>query len=45
MVVLGRANWWIPGWLGRVLPPIGIEGEGFFESREAADKRVERIGA
>jgi RND superfamily putative drug exporter len=41
MVRLGRANWWIPGWLGRVLPPIGIEGEGFFEGESAADKRVE----
>ncbi len=25
MELIGRANWWIPGWLDRVLPRIGIE--------------------
>jgi RND superfamily putative drug exporter len=20
MELLGRANWWLPGWLGRILP-------------------------
>ncbi|HEX5225214.1 MAG TPA: MMPL family transporter [Solirubrobacteraceae bacterium] len=30
MVLLGRAAWWLPRWLGRVLPPISIEGEDFF---------------
>jgi len=27
MVLLGHANWWIPRWLERVLPPVYIEGE------------------
>jgi RND superfamily putative drug exporter len=35
MVLFGRAAWWLPRWLGRVLPPISIEGEGYFERREA----------
>ncbi|QYG94498.1 MMPL family transporter [Iamia sp. SCSIO 61187] len=26
MSVLGDANWWIPGWLDRVLPDLAIEG-------------------
>jgi putative drug exporter of the RND superfamily len=26
MVRLGRANWWFPRWLGRVVPRIGLEG-------------------
>jgi RND superfamily putative drug exporter len=26
MYLLGRANWWIPGWLGRRLPQLHIEG-------------------
>lgn len=26
MHLLGRANWWLPGWLDRVLPRISIEG-------------------
>jgi uncharacterized membrane protein YdfJ with MMPL/SSD domain len=29
LVVLGRATWWIPKWLGRVLPNMDIEGEAF----------------
>ena len=27
MVLLGRANWWIPGWLDRILPQVGLESE------------------
>src|SRR5207237_9187478 len=27
MELLGNANWWIPGWLGRILPEVHIEGE------------------
>jgi len=26
MALLGRANWWIPGWLDRVLPRVTVEG-------------------
>ena len=25
MELLGPANWWLPGWLGRILPRIRIE--------------------
>ncbi len=28
MVLLGHANWWLPGWLNRILPGLDIEGEG-----------------
>jgi RND superfamily putative drug exporter len=27
MKLVGDANWWIPGWLDRLLPTIHIEGE------------------
>jgi putative drug exporter of the RND superfamily len=27
MKLLGRANWWLPGWLDRLLPNLDIEGE------------------
>jgi len=27
MRLMGDANWWIPGWLDRLLPTIDIEGE------------------
>jgi uncharacterized membrane protein YdfJ with MMPL/SSD domain len=36
MVLLGRANWWLPAWVSRHLPRIGIEGEDFFKDRDAA---------
>jgi RND superfamily putative drug exporter len=26
MLLLGRANWWLPGWLDRVLPRLSVEG-------------------
>ena len=34
MVRLGRANWWLPGWLGRIMPRIGIESEDFLKDRD-----------
>jgi putative drug exporter of the RND superfamily len=36
MVLLGNRAWWLPGWLGRVIPHISIEGEEFFAERDAA---------
>jgi RND superfamily putative drug exporter len=45
MSLLGRANWWLPSWLDRVLPRMDLEGtgvgtqasgEGFDEGRIAA---------
>jgi len=34
MVMLGRANWWLPKWLGR-LPRVGIEGDDYFRDKDA----------
>jgi RND superfamily putative drug exporter len=34
MVLTGDRNWWLPGWLDRILPKVSIEGEGFFEDEE-----------
>jgi RND superfamily putative drug exporter len=36
MELLGERAWWLPRWLGRVLPRVNIEGEGWFAAREAA---------
>jgi RND superfamily putative drug exporter len=36
MVLLGRWAWWMPRWLGRVVPHISIEGEDFFAKRDSA---------
>ncbi len=27
MMLLGRANWWLPGWMDRILPRVGLETE------------------
>ena len=35
MALLGDANWWLPGWLDRVLPHLSVEG-----SQEAEPRRV-----
>ena len=35
MVLLGKRNWWLPRILSR-LPRVGIEGEDYFKSRDAA---------
>ena len=34
MVRLGKHNWYLPHWLGRVLPHISIEGEEYFKDRD-----------
>jgi len=36
MTLLGHANWWIPGWLDRLLPTIDIEGEAGLPQPEMA---------
>jgi len=35
MALLGKAAWWMPKWLGRVLPNVDIEGERLREHRDA----------
>ena len=27
MALLGRGNWWLPGWLDRLLPHVKVEAE------------------
>jgi putative drug exporter of the RND superfamily len=36
MALFGKAAWWLPGWLDRVLPKISIEGGDYFAERDAA---------
>ncbi|MET4781666.1 MMPL family transporter [Glaciihabitans sp. UYNi722] len=49
MTLLGRAAWWMPKWLQRVLPNMDIEGEHLRKHREAVvwavDKHGEAISA
>jgi RND superfamily putative drug exporter len=34
MLLMGRVNWWMPGWLDRVVPHASIEGAEFFLARD-----------
>jgi putative drug exporter of the RND superfamily len=35
MVLLGRANWWFPRWLDRIVPNFSIEGAEYFRELDA----------
>jgi RND superfamily putative drug exporter len=37
MTILGRTAWWMPAWLGRLLPNVDIEGEQLREHRDAVE--------
>jgi RND superfamily putative drug exporter len=46
MVLVGRANWWFPHWLDRLVPNVSIEGEEWFRKRdEEARLAAEREAA
>jgi RND superfamily putative drug exporter len=36
MLMMGRVNWWMPGWLERIVPHVSIEGAEFFRARDEA---------
>jgi RND superfamily putative drug exporter len=36
MELLGKGNWWLPGWLDRILPVIHVEGSVEPVASEAA---------
>jgi RND superfamily putative drug exporter len=40
MTLMGRAAWWLPSWLERVVPPISIEGGDFFDRLDAEQGRA-----
>ena len=35
-MVLGERTWWIPDWLGRILPHLNVEGQGAAQEKKAA---------
>ncbi len=34
MILMGKVNWYMPGWLDRITPRLNIEGAEFFEARD-----------
>jgi RND superfamily putative drug exporter len=45
MSLLGRANWWLPSWLDRLLPRLGVDGHAPEASAEPQQVRPVGIGA
>jgi len=37
MTIFGKANWWLPGWMERLMPHISIESE---QDIEAGDTEI-----
>jgi RND superfamily putative drug exporter len=40
MLLMGKANWWMPRWLERIVPHVSIEGAEFFAARDQATGRT-----
>ncbi len=40
MVMFNRANWWLPGWLDRILPNVDIEGHKLLDELSAAEQET-----
>ncbi|HZV73547.1 MAG TPA: hypothetical protein VFF79_07520 [Conexibacter sp.] len=36
IALMGRAAWWIPGWMDRHMPQVSVEGHGYFAARDGA---------
>jgi len=45
MELLGDANWWLPGWLDRLLPHLDVEGHADDDPPEPDDAPGELVGA
>ncbi|HEY1176885.1 MAG TPA: MMPL family transporter, partial [Phytomonospora sp.] len=43
MALLGRSAWWLPRWLGRILPNVDVEGEKL--SKTVAERETVGAGA
>ena len=43
MKLMGDANWWIPGWLDRLLPTVDIESTGQHHDAPALDEIEEPL--
>jgi RND superfamily putative drug exporter len=45
MLLAGERNWWLPGWLDRVVPHVSIEGGEFFEVLAGDPRELAGSGA
>jgi RND superfamily putative drug exporter len=40
MALMGDANWWLPGWLDRMLPHVDVEGSSVLHDADVTAVRV-----
>ena len=45
MRLLGRANWWMPAWLDRILPHLDIDGDDHVVAGQAVGQEKELVEA
>ena len=45
MILIGKANWWFPRWLDRIVPNFSIEGDEWFRERDAKAAREQEEAA
>ena len=45
MLLLGKANWWLPGWLDRLLPHVSVEGPVGADAPVAEEPAALRVRA
>ncbi len=45
MVMFDEANWWLPGWLDRLVPHVDIEGEKLLEELEQEEAKLVAAGS
>jgi RND superfamily putative drug exporter len=43
MALMGRANWWLPGWLDRLLPHLSLEGDAVVPQPRPAPELVPQV--
>jgi RND superfamily putative drug exporter len=41
--LLGKAAWWLPAWLDRILPDVDVEGAGLAKHLENTDQESEEL--
>jgi RND superfamily putative drug exporter len=42
---MGKANWWLPGWLDRLLPHISLESDGVVRQHTPAVVPAQAAGS
>jgi len=39
MILMGKASWYLPKWLDKLLPNLDIEGESFMKEKKEIERK------